>query len=219
MALAALGPGQTEGWTSVPQTDRQPELVVLVDEAGRRVGTADKATVHARHTPLHLGFSCYVLDPAGEVLLTRRAADKRTFGGVWTNSFCGHPAPEEPLVDAVCRRATAELGLRLAPEDVALVLPDFRYRAEMAGVAENELCPVLVARVDRRPALTPDPAEVADLEWASWTGFAADVLEGRRSVSPWCTEQVPLLVNLGSHPLAWPVGAAELLPAALRRSA
>ena len=152
----------------MPQADLDRELVVLVDDAGHRLGTADKATVHGPHTPLHLGFSCYVIDPAGEVLLTRRAPGKRTFGGVWTNSFCGHPGPGERLVDAVCRRAGAELGIPLVPEDVDLVLPDFRYRAEMAGVAENELCPVVVARPERRPQLAPEGSEVAGTEWVPW---------------------------------------------------
>jgi isopentenyl-diphosphate delta-isomerase len=218
--LAVPDPGQDrDGWTIVPQTNREGELVVLVDDAGRQLGTADKSTVHGPRTPLHLGFSCYVLDPAGEVLLTRRAWDKRTFGGVWTNSFCGHPAPGEPLVDAVCRRAAAELGLRLLPDEVELVLPDFRYRAEMSGVVENELCPVVVARTDGRPELRPDRGEVSDAEWAPWARFAADVLDGRRSVSPWCAEQAPLLVGLGPDPLSWPVGAGDRLPRALRERA
>ena len=81
------------------------ELVVLVDDEGRQVGTAAKASVHTAETPLHLGFSCYLFDDAGRVLLTRRALNKKTWPGVWTNSVCGHPAPDEEPEDAVRRRA------------------------------------------------------------------------------------------------------------------
>lgn len=40
----------------------QEELIVLVDEDGRPIGTAEKRSSHHGQTPLHLAFSCYVFD-------------------------------------------------------------------------------------------------------------------------------------------------------------
>lgn len=196
------------------RVDEQPvEEVVLLDETGTRIGTEDKRVVHSAHTPLHLAFSCYVFDGEGRLLVTRRALDKATFPGVVTNTLCGHPAPGEPLLDAVSRRAGEELGIRLGA--VRVVLPRFRYRATMAnGTTENEMCPVTTAVTLDQP--TVDPAEVDETTWLPWVDFRDDVLAGRLQVSHWCGEQVRQLALFGDDTRGWPTGAWSDLPPAAR---
>ena len=148
------------------------ESVVLLDEAGHPRGTADKVAVHHAQTPLHLAFSCYLFNEAGQFLLTRRAESKRTFPGVWTNTCCGHPLPGEPMSGSVLRRLREELGIGAAK--LTLVLPRFRYQARMTnGVLENEVCPVYAAYTDAPP--DPDPAEVAAAKWVDWNEFCQAV--------------------------------------------
>lgn len=192
------------------------EHVVLVDEAGRAVGTEPKATVHTTATPLHLAFSAYVFDEGGRILVTRRAREKPTWPGVWTNSCCGHPAPDEPLPEAVRRRLHQELGIDSS--DVGLVLPDFRYHAVMdSGITENEICPVFRVLYDG-PQPVPNPEEVDDVEWIDWATFSEDVVSGDRTVSPWCREQVRQLRRLGPDPTGWPVAPVTALPPAAQRT-
>lgn len=190
------------------------ELVVLLDDAGIAIGTADKAEVHHGQTPRHLAFSCYVFDERDNILLSRRAYDKSVFPGLLTNSFCGHPAPAESLADAVRRRAADELGLDL--DMIDLVLPGYAYRAEMAGIVENEACPVVRAFVSSDTALALNEAEVAEIVWQSWSEFVVAVTAGELAVSPWCAEQVVALDALGPSPREWPVGDPRALPPALR---
>ncbi|GAA2114210.1 isopentenyl-diphosphate Delta-isomerase [Nocardioides bigeumensis] len=188
------------------------ELVVLLDEEGRAIGTASKSEVHHHDTPLHLAFSCYVFDDDDRLLVTRRALAKPTWPGVWTNSCCGHPAPGEALADAVRRRVGQELGIAI--DDVRVALPGFRYRAVMAdGMVENEMCPVAVARCSTPSALDPDPAEVAETCWVAWADFRLTVRTGRRSVSPWCHTQVH---ELSDDPWQVDATAAGPLPGGLR---
>ena len=194
------------------------ERVVLLGESGQALGVADKAGVHGADTPLHLAFSCYVFNSAGQFLLTRRAHGKLTFPGVWTNSCCGHPAPGEAPAAAVIRRVRQELGITLqlgtTPQSVVLLLPRFRYRAEMNGVVENELCPVY-AGYSAGP-LDPDPAEVADAKWVGWTDLLEQVRANQFQVSPWCALQLSELARLGPDPLHWPAADPATLPSAAR---
>lgn len=163
------------------------DLVILLDNDGNPTGTAAKATVHGTDTALHLAFSCYVFNPAGDVLITRRALSKKTWPGVWTNSFCGHPGPAEPLTDAVHRRAEFELGLEIGQVDLAL--PDFRYRAtDSSGIVENEICPVYFARATADPA--PNPDEVVEFAWSDPADLRRSVLASPFAFSPWMVLQL-----------------------------
>src|SRR3954454_913853 len=129
--LDAQPPESTNRRDEVPVTSEADE-VVLVDDAGRPVGRHDRRAVHGRRTPRHLAFSCWIVDPDGLVLMTRRALTKRSWPGVWTNSCCGHPRPDEDPEVALRRRVGEELGIVL--DDVACVLPDFSYTAVVSSV-------------------------------------------------------------------------------------
>ncbi len=160
--------------------------VVLLDEAGTPIGRAPKSAAHGPDTALHLAFSCHVVNPLGEVLVTRRALTKQAWPGVWTNSFCGHPKPAEALTAAVRRRADYELGLDLG--DVELALPLFRYRATDAnGIVENEVCPVYVATTSDEP--DPNPREVAEFAWIQPHELARAVEAAPMAFSPWLVLQ------------------------------
>ena len=162
------------------------ERVVLLDDDGTPVGSELKSAVHSEHTPLHLAFSCHVLNSAGQVLVTRRSLYKQTWPGVWTNSFCGHPLPDEPSEEAVVRRAQDELGITL--RDVRLDLPLFRYRAvDASGIVENEVCPVYVAVTDDEPQV--NPFEAMDARWSDGPALGAALRSVPWAFSPWFVEQ------------------------------
>ena len=179
--------------------------VVLLDEDGHEVGTAPKSSVHGTDTALHLAFSCHVVDAYGRLLVTRRALTKRTWPGVWTNSFCGHPRPAEPLISAVHRHAEHELGSAVTGIDLAL--PLFRYRAtDASGMVEHEICPVYTARIDG--PLRPDPDEVAEWRWVKPAALSAALAATPWAFSPWLVLQAQQLDmfdpqrNPASRPLA-----------------
>lgn len=180
---------------SAAGTGQGGEVVVLLAEDGTPLGTRDKAAVHTSDTPLHLAFSTHVYDDAGRILVTRRALTKKAWPGVWTNSFCGHPAPGESFEDAVKRRAGQELGFSIT--DIRPALPDFRYRAvDASGIVENEICPVYTAVADS--TVKPLPEEVMDFQWVDAAELVRAVTATPWAFSPWLTLQLPLLYPQGA---------------------
>lgn len=166
------------------------DYVVLLDDEGREIGTAPKSSVHGFETALHLAFSCHVLNEHGQVLVTRRALGKKTWPGVWSNSFCGHPRPAEPVISAVHRRAEFELGITLT--DIELALPLFRYRAiDSTGIVEHEVCPVYTAVTYDEPVL--NPLEVVDARWVDREDLAASLEATPWAFSPWLVLQAAQL--------------------------
>lgn len=167
-----------------------PEQVVLLDDDATPIGVADKIDVHTTDTALHLAFSCHVYNADGDVLVTRRALSKLTWPGVWTNSFCGHPAPDESMDAAIRRRAQFELGITVGSLEV--VLPDFRYRAvDASGIVENEVCPVY--RAVTTDTVIPNPAEVSEFVWVSPSALHAAAAAAPFAFSPWLGWQLEQL--------------------------
>ncbi|WP_353651079.1 isopentenyl-diphosphate Delta-isomerase [Nakamurella sp. A5-74] len=166
------------------------DVVVLVDPAGTTIGTEWKSRVHTADTPLHLAFSVYLFDGAGNVLMTRRALSKATWPGVWTNSCCGHQRPGEAPADGVRRRTRAELGLEIG--ELRCVLPEFAYLARDAGgVMENEICPVFVGMLpEPLQDPRPDDSEVVQWTWVPWSRLVAAVANAPFAFSPWSVTQI-----------------------------
>ena len=184
-----MGPGP-ETTLEGRSRDEGDDLVVLLDDDRRPIGTAPREGVHGLDTPLHLAFSCWLFDDDGRILLTRRALGKRSWPGVWTNSFCGHPRPGEAPEGAVARHGRGELGVEVA--EVRPLLPDFAYRAvDASGIVENEVCPVFTAQAVS--ALTPNPDEVVEHRWVSVEDLRTTLDVAPWALSPWVREQAALL--------------------------
>lgn len=169
------------------------EEVILVNDRNEVLGTAPKATVHSEQTPLHRAFSFFGFSRHGQFLIQQRAAHKKTWPSIWTNTCCGHPMPGEETRDAVARRLQFELGIKVDP--ILEILPDYRYQATHLGVMENELCPVFVGRIEQTP--TPNPDEIEAIDWVDWQDFVTRLQDPNDSTydhfSIWCKEESLLL--------------------------
>lgn len=149
-----------------PYLSRMPAPVVLVDEDDHPLGTAEKRRAHEEGW-LHRAISVFVFDAAGRLLLQQRSAGKYHSGGLWSNTCCSHPHPEEQPHHAAMRRLDEEMGFTC---ELTSAL-SFTYRAPVGSeLIEHEYDHVFVGGVDQ-VTVEPNPDEVDDWSWEP----AADV--------------------------------------------
>jgi isopentenyl-diphosphate delta-isomerase len=159
--------------------DDRAEHVVLVDEVDVAIGTAGKLDAH-RQGRLHRALSVVVRDPLGRILLQKRHIAKYHSGGLWTNTCCSHPRPDEPVADAAGRRLGEEMGLACALWPLMTVT----YRAEVGnGLIEHELVHVFGGRYDG--PVRPDPGEADGYDWVTPQALAADLALAPHRYSVW----------------------------------
>lgn len=174
----------------------EDEQIVLVNQKGEPIGQANKLASHHADTPLHLAFSCYIFNDQGQFLVTQRAAHKKVWPDVLTNSCCGHPAPGESLEAAIRRRVNYELGMTVT--DLAVMVADYTYKTTpYNGIIDHEFCPIYIARASS--AVVPNPDEVSQYQWLSWGNYVQQAQADTNDTwSWWCKDQLKLLEH---HPL------------------
>jgi isopentenyl-diphosphate delta-isomerase len=135
--------------------------VVLVDTEDREIGRMEKLLAHQKGL-LHRAFSVFLFNSKGEMLIQRRALDKYHSAGLWSNTCCSHPKPDESIEDAANRRLQEEMGMQAVLEKNGHIV----YRAEFEnGLVEHELDHVFVGSSDQVPM--PDPSEVFQYRYVS----------------------------------------------------
>lgn len=163
--------------------------VVLVDNQNKVLGTAPKLETHNENTPLHRGFSVFLFNKKGDLLLQQRSRTKKTFPLVWSNSVCGHPMLNESSGEGAKRRLSYELGIDNV--DIFEVISDYRYKVGMNGIYENEICPVLVCFTDKKP--TANKSEIKNIRWIPWQTFLKEIDDKTKAYSLWSKEEAKLL--------------------------
>ncbi len=128
--------------------------VQLVDSSDQPTGAMEKLEAHKKGL-LHRAISVLIFNSKGEMLLQRRALHKYHSPGLWTNTCCSHPYPNEDSKDAAERRLKEEMNI----ESSLNFAFKFTYNASFSnGLIENELDHVFIGYSDETPHLNTDEA-------------------------------------------------------------
>ena len=88
------------------------ENVILVDENDNPLGEMEKLEAHQKAL-LHRAVSVFIFNSNNKLLLQKRALSKYHSPGLWTNTACTHPFPNEQNEAATIRRLKEEMGITL----------------------------------------------------------------------------------------------------------
>ena len=128
----------------------------MVNEQDEAIGLSEKLEA-PRSGDLHRAISVFVFNTKGELLLQKRAAGKYHGGGLWSNTCCSHPRPDESSIDCAHRRLKEEMGFDCPLEERFSLI----YRADVGnGLTEHEYDHVFFGVHDGN--IRPDPSEVED---------------------------------------------------------
>lgn len=130
------------------------DQLIIVNESDEVIGFDSKHKIH-REGLLHRAFSIFIFNSERELLLQRRALGKYHSPGLWSNTCCGHPSPDEHILKSAQRRLKTEMGLYCQLE----AFGSFVYQADVGnGLIEYEFDHLLIGYSELDPTLNIEEA-------------------------------------------------------------
>jgi isopentenyl-diphosphate delta-isomerase len=129
---------------------------------------------------LHRAFSVLIFNSKGELLIQKRASTKYHSGGLWTNTCCSHPTPQESIEQAAKRRLKEEMGIEAEPAFTY----KFIYKTDLdKNLIEYEVDHVLTAQFDGEPKVNEN--EVEDWKYVSLKELQRDAQDNPHLYTEW----------------------------------
>ncbi len=154
-------------------------LVIHVDENDSVLGYVPKLQAHQEGL-LHRAVSILLFNDKGDWLLQKRADHKYHSGGLWSNTCCSHPYPEEEVQIAAERRLIEEMGISCSLKKMY----SFTYRAELDNdLTEHEIDHLFFGKYEGAPKLNPD--EVSDWKFITFKDLEKDLNDNPENYTQW----------------------------------
>ena len=155
------------------------QQVVLVDKNNRKIGVEEKIKAH-KEGKLHRAFSIFIFNSNGKLLIQQRAKTKYHSGGLWSNTVCSHPKPDETYLQATHRRLKEEMGFDCKLKKLFCFIYNTGFQN---GLIENEYDCVFVGKFDGEPK--PNHKEIMNHKWISLNELKKDIISYPNKYSVW----------------------------------
>lgn len=155
------------------------EYVVLVNENDKIIGKEDKIKAH-KEGKKHRAFSIFIFDKKKRMLVQQRAFGKYHCQGLWTNSCCSHPKPNEKIELAVHRRLKEELGFDCELKQIGK--KSYNLKLDN-GLIENEIDYLFVGEYEGE--IKASKEEVSDFKFISIEELKEELEKNKEKYTPW----------------------------------
>lgn len=113
-------------------------------------------------------------------MLQQRALNKYHSAGLWTNTCCSHPRPDEETMNAAHRRLKEEMGFDTELTEVF----SFKYKTAFDnGLTENEFDHIFIGKYNND--LIPNLLEVNTYKWSDIKWVEQDIEENKEIYTFW----------------------------------
>ncbi len=154
-------------------------FVILVGSYDNQIGVSEKMEAH-RKALLHRAVSVFIINSKGEWLMQRRALSKYHSNGLWTNTCCSHPNPNESSIDAAHRRLLEEMGMSCELNE----LFSFTYKEVLDNeLTEYEFDHVFIGITDEKPTINLD--EVMEYKYIIFSDLQKDIELNPNNYTVW----------------------------------
>jgi isopentenyl-diphosphate delta-isomerase len=156
--------------------------IILVNKNDEVIGFESKEKCHHPKGILHRAFSVFIFNEKKELLIQKRSRLKRLWPLYWSNTCCSHPNKNESYRKAGERRLKEELGLTCNLK----YLYKFRYMANYKNIgSENEICAVLIGKINNNTRITINPVEVSEFKWIPMKELIRSMIKNPYIYTPW----------------------------------
>ena len=156
------------------------EQVILVDNEDNEIGMKEKMECHMNPVALHRAISVIILNSNDQMMITKRAAGKKTWPDFWSNACCSHPRSGEAPEAAAKRRMQEELGFTTGLDLLFKFVYEAKFNSEWG---EHELDHVFLGYYDGE--VNVDPKEIEDYKFVDIDELRSDMEKHPEKYTPW----------------------------------
>ena len=129
---------------------------------------------------LHRAVSIFIFNSKGEWLIQKRGVGKYHSGGLWSNTCCSHPYPNEKIETTAKRRLMEEMGICCELKKTF----SFTYKVELDNnLIEHEVDYIFMGITNQLPNINPE--EVSDWKYEKETKLQKDLEENPKQFTKW----------------------------------